>query len=177
MMLAIVYNSYFWIMKYETITYSSKLSQSVRSLYFTLFLSLGMIATACNPGTAQNDKAEAAEADKAETTEAVRAEYQNIDVTRFDELRKNKDYVVLDVRTPKEVAAGKVAEAVVIDYFGSSFESELGKLDKSKQWLVYCKVGGRSSKAAQQMIDMGFEKVYNLDGGYTSWSAAHPADN
>ncbi len=153
-------------MKHEAITFSSKLSMSVKSLYFALFLSLGMVATACNSGTAQNDKAE--------TAEAVKAEYQDIDVAKFDNLRANKEYVVLDVRTPKEVAAGKVEGAVELDYFGSSFDNELGKLDKSKQWLVYCKSGGRSSKAAQQMIDMGFEKVFNLDGGYTSWFAAHP---
>jgi rhodanese-related sulfurtransferase len=159
-------------MKRNTDYFSLRLGQAIGSLSFALFLSLGLIVTACNSGSSQNDKEE-----QNHVEEEAAASYHNIDVAKFDKLRESKDYVVLDVRTPKEIAAGKVADAIELDYFGSSFDDELGKLDKAKQYLVYCKVGGRSSKAAQKMIDMGFVHVFNLNGGYDSWSAAHPSDN
>jgi len=142
------------------------LNQSTVPSFLIFILSIGLIASSCNSGTGQ--------ADQGEQEELVVAKYQNIDVAQFDKMRKNSAYVVLDVRSPDEIEAGKVAAAVELDYFDDAFENELGKLDKDKQYLVYCAAGGRSSKSADIMIDMGFTKVYNLVGGYTSWSAAHP---
>ncbi len=143
--------------------------KSTGSFCFTLLLSIGVITTSCNSGTAQNEKESE---DKVE--EVVDAHYQNIDVAKFDELRANNEYVLLDVRTPKEIAAGKVPDAVELDFFDPSFDTKLGQLAKDKEYLIYCKSGGRSSKAAQMMIDKGYHNVYNLNGGYTSWFAAHP---
>ena len=34
---------------------------------------------------------------------------------------------------------------------------------------LYCKSGGRSSRAAKNLKEMGFTKVYDMDGGITSW--------
>jgi rhodanese-related sulfurtransferase len=34
---------------------------------------------------------------------------------------------------------------------------------------VYCRSGGRSASAADVLKEKGFTKVYNLDGGITSW--------
>jgi len=34
---------------------------------------------------------------------------------------------------------------------------------------VYCKVGGRSARAARQLLDAGFPRVWNLAGGILRW--------
>ena len=43
-------------------------------------------------------------------------------------------------------------------------------LDKNKPVYVYCKVGGRSLKVSNKLIQVGFKNVYNLEGGFLRWS-------
>lgn len=94
----------------------------------------------------------------------------NVDVAQFKAFEKQEKHLLLDVRTPNEYKQGHVEGAKNIDYFDKGFKSELEKLDKKVPVYVYCRSGGRSSKAMQIMKDMGFESVYNLKGGYLAWS-------
>jgi rhodanese-related sulfurtransferase len=45
-------------------------------------------------------------------------------------------------------------------------------LDPEKSYLVYCAVGGRSSKAAVLMQKMGFKKVFGVSEGYSELKKA-----
>jgi len=82
-----------------------------------------------------------------------------------------KEVVLLDVRTPGEIADGKIAGAIEADYKNDNFSAELDKLDKDKHYVVYCKKGGRSSKSIDLMKEKGFTKCTNLKGGYTDWAS------
>jgi rhodanese-related sulfurtransferase len=93
----------------------------------------------------------------------------NVDAKTFSELSTTKAGTILDVRTPEEWAEGTLKDAVKIDYQGNNFETEIERLDKNAPVYVYCKRGGRSSSAADILKEKGFTKVYNLDGGITSW--------
>ena len=101
------------------------------------------------------------------------AGYYNIDVTEFDKLRAKEGYVILDVRTPEEIAEGKVEDAEELDFYSATFQNELMTYDKDKHYLVYCRSGGRSAETADTMVKSGFKHVYNLVGGYTAWSEEH----
>ena len=79
--------------------------------------------------------------------------------------------LVLDVRTPGEVAKGKLAGASVIDFNAPKFEQKVALIDRDKPVFVYCARGGRSSQAVAMMTKLGFTKVYNLSGGITAWTA------
>ena len=79
--------------------------------------------------------------------------------------------VVVDVRTDGEWNAGHLKDALHIDISSSDFEKKIKAIEKNKTVVVYCAVGGRSSRAASSMTKMGFKKVYNMDGGYNGWSA------
>ncbi len=79
--------------------------------------------------------------------------------------------IIVDVRTPEEVAQGKIPHSMNINYFGN-FKLEVEKLDKTKPVYVYCASGGRSTKAMQDLSKMGFIEVYNLLGGFGAWRAA-----
>lgn len=100
--------------------------------------------------------------------------FQDVDVTAASDLIKNEgnNLVILDVRTADEVAQGNIANHIHLDFYKDDFEAQLGKLDKSKNTLVYCRSGGRSKKAQKLMEKLGFKKVYNLKGGYTAWDKA-----
>ena len=84
-------------------------------------------------------------------------------------LAANSGAVLLDVRTPEEVAEGALPGALNIDFKAPDFQEKIAALDKSKPYFVYCKVGGRSGKAATLMNESGFQEVHNLKGGYDAW--------
>jgi len=84
-------------------------------------------------------------------------------------IEKESDAIILDVRTPKEVARGIIPGSKVIDFYGDNFKAELEKLDKDKTYYVYCRSGGRSGKTCNVLQKAGFPNIYNLKGGITAW--------
>lgn len=72
---------------------------------------------------------------------------------------------IIDVRTSDEMKTGYIEGAINIEL------SNIGNidLDKSETIIVYCATGIRSSQAAEELVDMGYENVYNLDGGILNW--------
>ena len=86
------------------------------------------------------------------------------------QLESDTNAVILDVRTDDEWNEGFIPGAILNDiYKGQGFIYRLEELDKTKSYYVYCKAGGRSSQACSIMKQMGFEKTYNLDGGFMNW--------
>lgn len=99
--------------------------------------------------------------------------YFNLKPDNFDHVRtKNTESVVLDVRTPSEYAAGHIPGAKLIDFKAADFAEQVGKLDKSKLYLVHCAAGVRSAKACEIMHTAGFTHLINLEGGMKAWEAA-----
>jgi rhodanese-related sulfurtransferase len=82
---------------------------------------------------------------------------------------KSGNRILLDVRTPGEFVEGYIPGSINIDYLGKDFSPSLDKLDKNKQYVVYCLSGGRSALTAEIMKEKGFKKVLDLDGGIISW--------
>lgn len=77
---------------------------------------------------------------------------------------------ILDVRTEEEYIEGFIPNSVNLDiYKGQEFLDEVGKLDKSKNYYVYCRSGARSAQACALMNQNGIENAYNLMGGITEW--------
>lgn len=86
------------------------------------------------------------------------------------QLEKDENAVILDVRTEEECAEGIIPNAINIDiYKGQGFIYKIDELDKSKNYYVYCRSGGRSEQACNLMKQMGFENAYNLLGGMMQW--------
>ena len=86
-----------------------------------------------------------------------------------EEIDKDDNAVILDVRTPEEVDEGMLDNAAHIDiYRGQGFLDDIEKLDKSKNYYVYCRSGGRSGQACQFMAAQGLQ-AYNLMGGMMQW--------
>ena len=89
--------------------------------------------------------------------------------TYSDKLSNTKNPQLLDVRTPEEYAVEHLENASNVNWNGNDFVSKVEKLDKSQPVFVYCKVGGRSSQAANKLAELGFAAIYNLDGGIMKW--------
>lgn len=76
---------------------------------------------------------------------------------------------IIDVRTKKEYASGKIKGSINMDVRSPSFKDDVNRLDKSRKYLVYCRTGVRSKKAQQIMKNLGFLDVNNLEGGIIQW--------
>ncbi len=87
-----------------------------------------------------------------------------------DQLENDDNAIILDVRTPEEMEEGYIPNATNIDiYLGQGFMEELEKLDKSKNYYVYCRSGNRSAQACAIMRSVGIANAYNLEGGFMQW--------
>lgn len=79
-----------------------------------------------------------------------------------------KDYILLDVRTAEEYAAGHIPGAALLpnEDIGTARPAQLPVLDTPI--YVYCRSGRRSADAAAKLADMGYTALYDL-GGISSW--------
>tara|TARA_B100000768_G_scaffold68126_1_gene65506 strand:+ start:4902 stop:5627 length:726 start_codon:yes stop_codon:yes gene_type:complete len=77
--------------------------------------------------------------------------------------------VLLDIRTPEEVSKGFLKNASFINFYDDDFLQKASWIKKNQPIYIYCHAGGRSSKAAEMLLELGFNEVYNLIGGYSKW--------
>ncbi len=75
---------------------------------------------------------------------------------------------LIDVRTPREFMSGHLIGATNLNIQDRDFISQIKALDPNKPVLVYCHLGGRSGRAAQELSALGY-KVYDLKGGMSAW--------
>ncbi len=83
--------------------------------------------------------------------------------------KNNADFIILDVRTPREFKSGHIERAILLDYYSKMYTEELKRLDKTKTYLIYCRSGNRSGKTLNLIKDLGFSRVYNMDKGIKGW--------
>ena len=84
---------------------------------------------------------------------------------------ESSDVVLIDVRTPMEYSQGHIQGSVNVDFKEEKdFQNYFKNLDKSETIFLYCRSGNRSKKSAEKLIDLGFNKIYDLDGGFIEWN-------
>lgn len=93
-------------------------------------------------------------------------------ISPTDALKRMKEdgAICIDVRSREEHAGASVQGAKLIPINESNFNSELGKLDKSKQYLFLCASGMRSKRAMGVAKGLGFTNIHNIQGGIMNWS-------
>ncbi|MEM1053931.1 MAG: rhodanese-like domain-containing protein [Bacteroidota bacterium] len=81
--------------------------------------------------------------------------------------------VVVDVRTPEEVAAsGRLESALMIDFRAEDFaERAMEALDPEMPVVLYCRSGNRAGRAADLLVSLGFTRLVNA-GGFEALRAA-----
>ncbi|XP_040023439.2 thiosulfate:glutathione sulfurtransferase isoform X1 [Gasterosteus aculeatus] len=93
------------------------------------------------------------------------------------------DIQLFDVRQPDEYLAGRIPGAVNIplgtleeslklspEHFQQTFQVKApGKDDDNI--VFHCKTGGRSSRALDVALKLGFHRARHYKGGYTEWAA------
>ena len=83
-------------------------------------------------------------------------------------MAEETDYILLDVRTPEEFAAGHIPNAINIpnEDIGTAQIPEL--MDPEQLILVYCRSGNRSKQASEKLVVLGYTNIVEF-GGINSW--------
>lgn len=84
-------------------------------------------------------------------------------------LAGNFQGLLIDVREPDEYEVAHIEGARLIPL--QTLPSQLDSLPKDREILVHCKLGGRSARAVQFMLEHGFTDVKNVSGGMEAWLA------
>ena len=96
-------------------------------------------------------------------------EIKDIDVQTLKDLLDQKNRLILvDVRDPEEFEICNINGSILIPLV--ELEEHLPDFDKDIKFVVYCKEGERSLKAAKIMSKYGFKDIYNVEGGITDWA-------
>lgn len=85
------------------------------------------------------------------------------------QIANDSNAVIIDIREPHEIAQGKIQGALELDFYNPEFPQQLSKLDKNKNYYIYCNSGNRTSQTIPLMQSLGFTNVYQLQTGIQGW--------
>ena len=124
-------------------------------LAILLLLAVTLAGAGCN-GDGADDRKE-------------QAKYRRITADEAQVLmQQTQNYLVLDVRSPEEYAAGHIPHAINIpmEQFGEEAPRELP--DRNQMIFVYCVKGIRSMNVANRLAHMGYRNIVEM-GGIQDW--------
>jgi NADPH-dependent 2,4-dienoyl-CoA reductase/sulfur reductase-like enzyme/rhodanese-related sulfurtransferase len=96
-----------------------------------------------------------------------------VKIIKWNEIQKldPAKIVLLDVRTQKEHRAGSIEGSMNIPI--DDLRNSLGSIPKDKIIVTYCAVGQRAYIASRILKQHGYNTVFNLSGGYKTYSMVH----
>ena len=96
--------------------------------------------------------------------------YQDLEPKEFKAAYENTpDAVLIDVRTPAEIAVSNIEGHIDINFNDASFPGKILEIDKDKTLFIYCRSGNRSGQACRFLATKGYTKLVNLKGGILAW--------
>jgi len=100
-------------------------------------------------------------------TEAPVNEWEITPVELKQRVDAGDNLFILDVREPNEYQINRIQGSMLIPL--GEIPRRYQELDRTREIIVHCKMGGRSAKAVDYLRTVGFTKVKNLRGGILEW--------
>jgi rhodanese-related sulfurtransferase len=97
---------------------------------------------------------------------------QSVSATQLAEVLGTTGAHLLDVRTPQEFNAVRIAGAVNVPLDRLDPAALLASLGSNDPVYVVCQTGTRSQFAAAELRAAGFHRVVHVDGGTNAWTVA-----
>uniref|UniRef100_UPI00321707FA rhodanese-like domain-containing protein n=1 Tax=uncultured Draconibacterium sp. TaxID=1573823 RepID=UPI00321707FA len=154
----------------------------MRKAFILLMLSFVVFA-ACETQPTKNPTLQSFE-NKDALVAAAKEVIKEITVEDFKTMYDGEDYFVLiDVRTIKEYDTGYIPGAACIPR--GVLEFQIGKEDvwdemglyipeKTDPIVLNCRTGNRSALAAKSLMELGYQNVLSLQGGWKAFHEAYP---
>ncbi|MCJ2520540.1 MAG: molybdenum cofactor biosynthesis protein MoeB, partial [Candidatus Thermoplasmatota archaeon] len=99
--------------------------------------------------------------------ETIASEFQMEPVDVVERLRRG-EITLLDVREPVEWQICHIEGATLMPV--GEVPYRVGELSTAENIVVHCHTGVRSARITQFLRDLGFTKVWNMDGGIDAWA-------
>lgn len=80
----------------------------------------------------------------------------------------SKDFRIIDVREPMEIAQGSIPGAVPMPM--STLGNRIAEIGQDKEVVFICRSGARSGQVCAYLAQNGYENIYNLRGGVIGWA-------
>jgi rhodanese-related sulfurtransferase len=93
--------------------------------------------------------------------------YKEINPREVATKLNNPAYLIIDVREPHEYHEGHIPGSELIPL--NTLPNHTARLERQKTLVLVCRSGRRSASAANYLAGLGFEKIYNLQGGMLEW--------
>lgn len=94
-----------------------------------------------------------------------------VNADEVEEFLQDENVFVLQAHEPYQGELNNT-DLIIEDWQNIAlYENQLPE-DKSTPILVYCRSGRMSAISAKQLEDLGYEKIYDFDGGMKSWEAS-----
>ncbi|MDX1809226.1 MAG: rhodanese-like domain-containing protein [Sulfurospirillaceae bacterium] len=143
---------------------------------FTILAMLVITSLTLNAAVSKEEKAlktQMMSAWKAEVASAHKITKGISDQELLKWMKEDKNFILVDVREPKEVAAGVILwmdwKAIPRGMVAPAIGKKVA-LKPTQTVVFYCKLGARSALAAQEVQQFyGFKDVYYLKGGIMGW--------
>src|SRR5437016_6459063 len=101
-----------------------------------------------------------------------KVEVQSVSANQLAEALRAPGVHLLDVRTPEEFEAVRIAGAVNVPLDRPGPATLLARMDANDPVYVVCQTGTRSQFAAAELRAAGFRRVVHVDGGTNAWTVA-----
>lgn len=103
--------------------------------------------------------------------------YTDINNSEFNQLIEKDNITIIDIRRPDEWRqTGVIKNSKLLTMFDArgqfqqNFVNRIRLLPKDKPIVLICHTGSRSQVGSKFLAkEMGFSKVYNVEGGITGW--------
>jgi len=138
--------------------------KNARWLVLTLLMVIAVALAACGEDSAPTSQSSA--------ENAAPGTYTTVDVQQAHAaLSADPDAIIVDVRTEQEWATTGVPDGAVLITL-DDIRQRAGELPKNEPVYLICNSGNRSQVAAQALVELGFDAVYNVAGGIQAWLRA-----
>lgn len=96
--------------------------------------------------------------------------FTNLSVAQFQALMENKDFPLVNVHVPFEGNIPGTDLNIPFDEIAANLDQL--PADKDAMIVLYCKSNGMSFSAIEELSDLGYSNLFNLDGGLMAWQEA-----
>ncbi len=97
-------------------------------------------------------------------------EYIDITPQELQEMLEAEDFFFVNVHVPYDGEIPSTDASIAFD----EVEARLGEFppEKGAKIVVYCRSGSMSAIAAKTLVQAGYTRIFNLDGGFRAWAEA-----
>ena len=138
-------------------------------LYLSIIVAIMLITLAILVAKKSDNTSTLSKLNSMDSKLTTQQKVSHLYVVEFGKKISEQNVIVVDVRTPEEFNSGHIVQSINLDFNDPDFETNLGKLDKTKSYGIYCRTGVRSGKALDAMKRSGFTDVVDLQGGIMAW--------